>query len=171
MHFKFSSIMIQVAISFMYGMFIPSVFLITLFGLINMYLCEKICLAYWYKQPPNYDKEMVEVASSWIKRSPVLMFILGYWALTNVQVFNNTSENVETQNSIPNPHHDYYDSSNKHSQVILLYLFALLCYYQSERILKHLKKLGIVQIENKFNKQHRVNERLNSFFMCLNGND
>lgn len=94
----------------MYGMFIPSVFLITLFGLINMYLCEKLCLAYWFKEPPNYDKEMVEVASAWIKRSPVLMFILGYWALTNVQIFGNVSENLVTQNKVADPKHYYFNS-------------------------------------------------------------
>ena len=55
MHFKYSSIMVQIFVSFMYGMNLPLLFPIALFGIFNMLVVEKLCLAYYYKQPPMYD--------------------------------------------------------------------------------------------------------------------
>jgi len=55
MHFKYSSILVQVYVSFMYGMFIPVLFLTALFGMFNMYVVEKLSLAYVFRQPPSYD--------------------------------------------------------------------------------------------------------------------
>ena len=49
MHFKYSSILVQVFVSFMYGMFIPILFPITLFGIFNMYVVERLCLAYYFR--------------------------------------------------------------------------------------------------------------------------
>ncbi len=49
MHFKYSSIMVQVYVSFMYGMFIPMLFFTTLLGITNMYVVERLCLAYYYR--------------------------------------------------------------------------------------------------------------------------
>ena len=58
MHFKYSSILVQVFVSFMYGMFIPILFPITLFGIFNMYVVERLCLAYYFRQPPLYDAKL-----------------------------------------------------------------------------------------------------------------
>ena len=49
MHFKYSSIMVQVYVSFMYGMFIPMLFFTTLIGITNMYIVERLLLAYYYR--------------------------------------------------------------------------------------------------------------------------
>lgn len=49
MHFKYSSILVQVYVSFMYGMVIPMLFPIALFGIFNMYVVERLCLAYFYR--------------------------------------------------------------------------------------------------------------------------
>jgi len=55
MHFKYSSILVQVFVSFMYGMFIPALFLTSLLGMFNMYCVERLSLAYIFRQPPHYD--------------------------------------------------------------------------------------------------------------------
>jgi len=52
MHFKYSSVIMQIVVSFMYGMQIPLLFPIALFGIFNMYMNERLLLAYYYKQPP-----------------------------------------------------------------------------------------------------------------------
>ena len=83
MHFKYSSIMVQVYVSFMYGMFIPMLFFTTLIGITNMYVVERLCLAYYYRQPPAYDAELNLKAISLLKSAPILMFTFGYWALSN----------------------------------------------------------------------------------------
>ena len=54
-HFKYSSVLVQVYMSFMYGMFVPILFPIAAFGIANMYITEKIALTYIYRSPPMYD--------------------------------------------------------------------------------------------------------------------
>jgi len=49
MHFKYSSILVQVFVSFMYGMFIPVLFLTALFGMFNMYCVERLSLTYIFR--------------------------------------------------------------------------------------------------------------------------
>ena len=49
MHFKYSSILNQVWVSFFYGMFLPILFPIALVGIINMYIVERITLAWFYR--------------------------------------------------------------------------------------------------------------------------
>jgi len=58
MHFKYSSILTQVYISFMYGLFIPVLFPIAAFGIFNMYMVEKFALLYYYRKPPMYDDKL-----------------------------------------------------------------------------------------------------------------
>ena len=68
-------------------MSIPILFPITLFGIFNMYVNERLLLAYYYKQPPMYDLELHKSALAHLKFAPTLMFLLGYWALGNRQIF------------------------------------------------------------------------------------
>ena len=67
----------------MYGMMIPMLFPIALLGLCNMYVNERFLLAYYYKKPPRYDMEVHLSALRRIKLAPILMFLLGYWAIGN----------------------------------------------------------------------------------------
>ena len=41
-------------VTFTYGMALPILFPITFVTLINMYVCEKILFAYFYRKPPMY---------------------------------------------------------------------------------------------------------------------
>ena len=63
MHYKVSSIIVQVGVSFMYGMFLPILFPIALLGLVNRYIYEKLTIAYYYKEPPKYDNKLIETAT------------------------------------------------------------------------------------------------------------
>ena len=83
MHFKYSSILMQVTVSFMYGMEIPMLFPIALFGIFNMYVTERLLLAYYYRQPPLYDAQLHTDALNLLKVPPYLMFLFGYWAMSN----------------------------------------------------------------------------------------
>ena len=61
----------------------PILFVICLFGLINMYFNERLLLAYHYKQPPAYDLELHKLALKAVKYAPLLMLLNGYWAFSN----------------------------------------------------------------------------------------
>ena len=47
-HFKYSSVIMQVYIAFMYGLMIPILFFIVFIGILNMFIVERIALFYFY---------------------------------------------------------------------------------------------------------------------------
>lgn len=51
-HFRYSFIMNLIFVAFTYGLAIPMLFPITMFGIFNMYVCERLMMAYYYRQPP-----------------------------------------------------------------------------------------------------------------------
>jgi hypothetical protein len=83
MHFKYSSVIMQVYISFFYGMQIPLLFPIALFGIFNMYMNERLLLAYYYKKPPMYDLALHLEALTRIRFAPILCFLLAFWNMNN----------------------------------------------------------------------------------------
>ena len=91
-HFKYSSVLVQVYVAFMYGMFVPLLFPMAAFGIMNMYITEKIALTYFYRQPPMYDETLNQKAFDILKNAPLFMFILGYWAIGNPAIFEGQAE-------------------------------------------------------------------------------
>ena len=58
MHFKYSALLTQVYMSFIYGLFLPALFPICLMGIANLYICENYQIHYWYRRPPMYDDKL-----------------------------------------------------------------------------------------------------------------
>jgi hypothetical protein len=52
-----------------------------------MYITEIIALTYFHRKPPAYDGSMYRSALIMLKYPPVLMMALGYWAVSNPQIF------------------------------------------------------------------------------------
>ena len=107
MHFKYSSVLVQVFVSFMYGFNIPMLFPIAMFGIMNMYIVERLALAYYYRKPPMYDQKLNRQALRILQWAPVGMFMLGYWSTGNRQMFYNKvsprftlSDNVDPDHSL-----------------------------------------------------------------------
>ena len=128
MHFKYSSILNQVWVSFFYGMFLPILFPIALIGIINMYIVERITLAWFYRQPPSFDGKLNDAAIKILSMAPVSMFILGYWALGNRQIFYGDAEKIYHENEIVDPKHSLveWDDLFKHEGLILILLAVLI---------------------------------------------
>lgn len=83
MHFKYSSVLTQVFMSFIYGLFLPMLFPIAMLGIGNLYICEKYCLYYWYRKPPMYDDKLNKQAVGIMLGAPILMFMMAFWAFGN----------------------------------------------------------------------------------------
>jgi len=88
-HFKYSTVIMQVYVAFAYGLFIPMLFITTTIGILNMYIVERICMFYYYQSPPSYDDKLSRAVLSLLNKAPIAMFALGYWALGNRQIFFN----------------------------------------------------------------------------------
>lgn len=156
MHYKFSSIIVQVTVSFMYGMMLPVLFPITLMGIINMYMIEKLTIAYYYQEPPKYDNKLIEIASWYLQRAPIIMFIFGYWAMTNPQMFCNITPKFDNQTEVWDPEHSIFDNDSYHQWLILFQILMLWSAARGTFVRKMLVKFNVLQEENVFNKQITV---------------
>lgn len=55
MHYKYSYILTVVYVTFLFGPGLPILFPVALISLINLYVTERLCMAYSYEKPRMYD--------------------------------------------------------------------------------------------------------------------
>ena len=67
----------------MYGILMPVLFPIALFAFVNLYANERLLMAYYYQQPPQYDDELIRSSLKIMKKAPIFMFVMAYFALGN----------------------------------------------------------------------------------------
>lgn len=70
-------------------MSLPILFPIAMLTFVNIYLCERLGIAYWYTKPPEYDADLNDLAIKYLFWAPMLFLVFGYWSIGNKQMFNN----------------------------------------------------------------------------------
>ena len=65
----------------MFGLVLPILFPIALFTFFNMYVMERILVAYYYIQPPMYGDELDNLTLKYMKLAPLFIVFFGYWFL------------------------------------------------------------------------------------------
>lgn len=78
-HYKYSSIMNITYVTMMYGIGLPVLFPIAVFGYLTLYLMEKTLIYYCYRQPPMYDSKLNNNVLAIMTWGPVLFLSFGYW--------------------------------------------------------------------------------------------
>lgn len=73
----------MVAMTFTYGLMIPMLFPFCAFGLCSIYFVDSLFLTYMFRRPPMYDEKLFNKALYILKLCPILMFSVGYWAMSN----------------------------------------------------------------------------------------
>lgn len=130
MYAQYTSVLVMVFVSFMYGLILPILFPITLFGLIVMYINERLQLAYNHPKPPMYGVELNNKVLFILKQAPLAMLMIAYWALGNNQMFDNHVSYITNKSSPQNPHHDLFvnfEHGIRTDQLILvLFGFAII---------------------------------------------
>jgi hypothetical protein len=106
---KYSSVLLIIAVTFTFGFMAPILFPICAFGLFNIYVMDTLMLTYWFRRPPMYDDMLYKKALDIIKYFPLPMFALGYWCMSNGQMFKNVKLTRSYINSGGNPHHPLID--------------------------------------------------------------
>lgn len=132
LHSKYSQVLLQIFVTFMYGMFIPMLFVVCLIALINFYIVETAALVYWYRKPPMYDGELDTKANKILLYAPIPMFLLGYWALGNPQMFNNVPPTINFINRPSNTEHTLISG---HDGIDQSHLALIMCVYWIIRVL------------------------------------
>ena len=88
-HFRYSGILNTAFVAMMYGVGLPLLFPISLFSFVVLYLVERYCIFYYYKQPPMFDDAMTRNSLRILNWAPLLYCVFGYWMLGNNQIFSN----------------------------------------------------------------------------------
>ena len=109
MHFKYSSMLNNIFVTFMYGFAIPILFPICLFGIFVLYMVERYEITYVYKKPPMYDDKLNNAALSIMKWAPFTMILFGYWLMGNKQIFSNIVNPIDAKNLPIETDHYYID--------------------------------------------------------------
>ena len=177
MHFKYSSVLVQIYVAFMYGMFIPILFLCATIGIGNMYLTEKFALTYLHRRPPMYDETLNVNAFKILKLAPIFMFALGYWAIGNTAIFQSKSAVRTFFNRSANPEHPFIDWSGNFNQTHLaLIVFSL--WFLRGFLIETIYKTCIVKCKDKICGASddgleigdlQIDEKLPMFFDALSG--
>ena len=83
MHFKYSSILTIVYITFLYGFGMPVLFPIAVCSFCVLYLVEKFMLFYGYVVPPMYDERLSNSVLDKLQAAPLLYLAFGYWTASS----------------------------------------------------------------------------------------
>ena len=82
-HWKYASITNMLLVCFTFSLAIPFLYVIALIAYIIHYTVERLCLAYYYKQPPLYDDLMSKSTLKVFKLAVPLHLFFGFWAITH----------------------------------------------------------------------------------------
>ena len=96
MHYKYSTILNVTFVTLMYGVGIPMLFPIALANFIVLYVLERLLITYYYKQPPAFDEELNKNTIEALHWASLLYFFVGYWMMSNKQIFSNTLYEFDT---------------------------------------------------------------------------
>ena len=122
---QYSFALVIIYTTFLYGLFMPILFIICFIGLFNMQLVDNLALTYYYQKPPMYDGALNDKAYNILVMAPCSMFLFGYWAMSNAQMFLNIPPERAFTNRSPNPKHELIDLNHGLNQGLLaLFIFA-----------------------------------------------
>ena len=88
-HTRYSTLIVNVLISMAFGVGLPLLFPIVFINLCIQYILDRLLTVYLYRQPPMFDAELTETALNIIQWAVVLYLGVGYWMMSNKQIFSN----------------------------------------------------------------------------------
>jgi hypothetical protein len=81
---RYSTILLTIFVTFMYGYAIPMLFPIAALTFMFYYFGDKLSVTYYYQKPPMYDDNLHEAALNLMKYAPLFSMFFGYWCMGNV---------------------------------------------------------------------------------------
>jgi hypothetical protein len=83
MYVNYAVAMNTIFTTLMYGLALPILFPIAFLTFINIYVIEKVLIAYWYKKPPVYDDVINKTALGMMRWAPLGYWVFGFWVMSN----------------------------------------------------------------------------------------
>lgn len=168
MHVKYSALMNMLFVCFMYGLAIPLLFPISLVGLTVLYFVEKFAITYFYRKPPMFDEKMNTLAITTLQWAPVYTMFFGYWCLSNVQLFTNTT-GVITSTLVPAAtyHSMFSFSVNQALPLMICGIFIVFLVGFDDLSTQLLIYIGVMSED----EEAEVDEGLGTYWECLDEHD
>lgn len=94
LHYKYSSILNITFVTFMYGAGIPILFPVAFISLLVLFIVEKTCLFYVYKQPPMYDEKLNNSVVYTLTYVPYFFLGSAFWIISNKQLWNESLTDI-----------------------------------------------------------------------------
>lgn len=174
MHYKYSSIMTNTFITFMYGFGMPILFPLACGSFIVLYIVEKWLLFYGYRLPPMYDERLSQDVLNKLQFAPIFYIAFGYWMCSNHQLLSNDhlTPMVSTQDTVQLDHS--YASvftgegwSNFYWVMLLTFIVLIVIYFLGKCIeaciAKCIPSISIGDIE--------LNEAIDNYWASLDDQD
>lgn len=159
-----------VFVTFLFGIGLPILFPIGLISLALLYYTEKILLFYYYREPPSYDSSLNSTAINIMLFAPIMMFSVGYWMMSNKQMFSNVTVLNEQANPVAQRtgHVIFHDLTD--GPAFLLFVMTVVCLILrvfKERIAKWVResKFAPIRFDEKYD------EHLPNYFEALEFDD
>ena len=176
---QYSVLLNMVFVTFTYGLVLPILFPIALVGLINMYICERLQFAYFYKKPPMMGNELNDIGLSVLQLAPLMMMVFGYWQIGNRQQFFNAMPTITHKNEVYDPGHaliDYTEGWN-FTAMFLIFLVIFACFNIYGKFLqsigrclglfKEVKVDGELVVDDDWEWRLDIDEELGQYWECL----
>lgn len=172
MHFKYSSMLTQVYMSFIYGLFLPALFPIAMMGIANLYICEKYQIYYWYRKPPMFDDKLNKQAIGILLMAPIAMFMMAFWAFGNTQMFFGVAASIDHNNKIPDPQHPLFMAGFNQTHMCLIIFLSLLFGRTLSVLYEYLKsKVATNDADDNDVLDKDVEENIDFYWRSLEGSD
>ncbi len=167
MHFKYATAMNTIYTTFMYGFALPILYPIAALTFINIYVVEKLCVAWWYQRPPVYDGKLNTAALGLMRWAPLPFFLFGYWVMGNKQIFNNTVVPLKYKGeAVPADHNGLpWDSDGPSIPLFFAFVLFIVAMALESCIKDCLKKYNMA---SKLDDM-QVDENLGNYFETLPG--
>ena len=127
---QYSTALTLVFVTFTYGLALPALFPITLVGLINLYIIDRLQFAYFYRRPPMIGNDLNNTGLSIFMFAPMFMMAFGYWQLGNREQFFNEIPEITERSEHYDPKHALIDYDlGPNYTMILLAFFVLFGFF------------------------------------------
>lgn len=105
MHYRMVSMLLQITIALLYGVALPILYPIALIGLVIQSVIDRLLLCYFYREPPHYDEKSTLQVIKIIEFVAISSLFHHFWILSNRQIFEGYSQEIEFANDVQMSHH------------------------------------------------------------------
>ena len=78
-HYRYATILLNIGVAFLYGTAMPYLYCTATLAFIVMYINERLCVCYYYREPPAFDEKMTLETLQLSRMVPIMMLPVVFW--------------------------------------------------------------------------------------------